>query len=131
MSQEEVEVCLLQALGPRATLVHAHRRQPLASAPKKGGVTPPQGDILVGVNVDPAAALQLRDMGPPADDVQVRCLHCIPASCFPSLACVLDGVFEKPGCAGQWTSMKPRLNFADLTALLQFAYSQHHHVQHA
>ena len=63
---------VLQALGPRATLVHAHRRQPLASRPKKGGVEPPQSAILVGVNVDPTAALQLRDMGPPADDVQVR-----------------------------------------------------------
>ena len=63
---------VLQALGPRAILVHAHRRQPLASRPKKGGVEPPQSAILVGVNVDPTAALQLRDMGPPADDVQVR-----------------------------------------------------------
>ena len=63
---------MVQALGVRATLVHAHRRQPLASAPKKGGVKPPQSAILVGVNVDPTAALQLRDMGPPADDVQVR-----------------------------------------------------------
>lgn len=67
---------MLQALGPRATLVHAHRRCPLASTPKKGGVQGPQGDIQVGVNVDPAAALQLRDMGPPADDVQVGKLKC-------------------------------------------------------
>ena len=63
---------MVQALGPRAILVHARRRQPLASAPKKGGVKPPQSTILVGVIVDPTAALQLRDMGPPADDVQVR-----------------------------------------------------------
>lgn len=63
---------VVQALGGRVTLVHAHRRQPLASAPKKSGVKPPHNAILVGVNVDPTAALQLRDMGPPADDVQVR-----------------------------------------------------------
>lgn len=66
------EDCVLQALGARATLVHAHRRQPSASPPKKGGVKPPKSAIRVGVNVDPTAALQLRDMGPPADDVQVR-----------------------------------------------------------
>lgn len=65
-------MCGVQALGARAALVHAHRRQPLASAPRKGGVKPPHSAILVGVNVDPTAALQLRDMGPPADDVQVR-----------------------------------------------------------
>ncbi|KAL3158789.1 hypothetical protein ABBQ32_011516 [Trebouxia sp. C0010 RCD-2024] len=69
-AETKLEALMKQALGPRATLVHAHRRQPLASAPKKGGLKPPQGDILVGVNVDSAAALQLRDMGPPADDVQ-------------------------------------------------------------
>ena len=55
--------------------MHAHRRRPLAGNPKKGGVHAPQGDIQVGVNVDPAAALQLRDMGPPADDVQVKLLN--------------------------------------------------------
>lgn len=44
----------------------------MASAPRKGGVKPPHSAILVGVNVDPTAALQLRDMGPPADDVQVK-----------------------------------------------------------
>ena len=62
---------LLQALGSRATLVHAHRRQPNVATPKKGGVIPPEGAILVGVQVDPTAAMQLRDIGPPADDVQV------------------------------------------------------------
>lgn len=65
----------MQALGPRATLVHAHRRQPSASPPGRDGVKPPQSAILVGVNVDPTAALQLRDMGPPADDVQVRLIY--------------------------------------------------------
>ena len=62
---------LLQALGPRATLVCVHPRRPTMSSPKKTGITPPGDTILVGVQVDPAAALQLRDMGPPADDVQV------------------------------------------------------------
>jgi len=61
----------LQALGPRATLVRVHHRRPSMSSPKKAGITPPGDTILVGVQVDPAAALQLRDMGPPADDVQV------------------------------------------------------------
>ena len=62
---------LLQALGPRATLVRVHHRRPSMSSPKKAGITPPGDTILVGVQVDPAAALQLRDVGPPADDVQV------------------------------------------------------------
>ena len=62
---------LLQALGPRATLVRVHPRRPTMSSPKKTGITPPGDTIMVGVQVDPAAALQLRDMGPPADDVQV------------------------------------------------------------
>ncbi len=61
----------LQALGPRATLVRVHHRRPSMSFPKKAGITPPGDTILVGAQVDPAAALQLRDMGPPADDVQV------------------------------------------------------------
>ena len=61
----------MQALGSRATLVCAHRRQPQVANLKKGGLTPPEVAILVGVQVDPTAALQLRDMGPPADDVQV------------------------------------------------------------
>ena len=51
--------------------MRAHQRQPTVATPKKGGVTAPGGAILVGVQVDPAAALQLRDMGPPADDVKV------------------------------------------------------------
>ena len=62
---------VLQALGTRASLVRVHARQPSMSAPKKVGVSPPGDTMLVGVQVDPAAALQLRDMGPPADDVQV------------------------------------------------------------
>jgi len=48
-----------------------HPRRPSMSSPKKTGITPPGDTILVGVQVDPAAALQLRDMGPSADDVQV------------------------------------------------------------
>lgn len=51
--------------------MRAHQRQPPVSPPKKGGVRPPGDAILVGVQVDPAAALQLRDMGPPADHIQV------------------------------------------------------------
>ena len=72
MSGRHVITCiLLQALGSRATLVHVHPRRPTMSSPKKKGITPPGDTILVGVQVDPAAALQLRDMGPPADDAQV------------------------------------------------------------
>ncbi|DBB01879.1 TPA: hypothetical protein ACH3X1_000480 [Trebouxia sp. C0004] len=59
-----------QALGPRAVLVRVHQRRHSMSSPKKVGITPPGNTILVGVQVDPAAALQIRDMGPPADDVQ-------------------------------------------------------------
>ena len=67
---------LLQALGPRATLVRVQQRRPSMSSPRRSGITPPGGTILVGVQVDPAAALQLRDMGPPADDVQVSLCVC-------------------------------------------------------
>lgn len=38
--------------------------------PKKGGFLLPQGAIMVGVQTDPAAALQLRDIGPPAENVK-------------------------------------------------------------
>lgn len=69
-ADKRVESIVKQALGPRATLVHAHRRQPHVATPKKGGVAAPQGPILVGVQADPTAAMQLRDIGPPADDVQ-------------------------------------------------------------
>lgn len=81
-------MCGVQALGARATLVHAHRRQPLASAPRKGGVRPPHSAILVGVNVDPTAALQLRDMGPPADDEQVRATLNSPLGLLVAHACL-------------------------------------------
>ena len=40
--------------------------------PKKGGVTPPLCAILVGVQIDSAAAMQHRNVGPPADNAQVR-----------------------------------------------------------
>lgn len=83
----------LQALVARASLVRVHRRQPSMSAPKKVGVSPPGDSMLVGVQVDPAAALQLRDMGPPADDVQVSsheafCLSmsCVCHACVQQLA---------------------------------------------
>ena len=77
---------VLQALGARANLVRVHQRQPIASAPKKVGVSPPGDTMLVGVQVDPAAALQLRDMGPPADDVQVSSREAFwPTACHSAV----------------------------------------------
>ena len=60
----------MQALGSRATLVRVHQRAVAALHPKKGGFAVPQGPILVGVQVDPTAALQLRDIGPAADNLK-------------------------------------------------------------
>ena len=51
-------------------MVRAFPRTVAALAPKKGGFTVPQGPIMVGVQADPTAALQLRDIGPPAESVK-------------------------------------------------------------
>ena len=60
----------MQALGSRATLVRVHQRAVAGLHPKKGGFVVPQGPMLVGVQVDPTAALQLRDIGPAADNLK-------------------------------------------------------------
>ena len=51
-------------------MVRAFPRAVAALPPKKGGFTMPQGPIMVGVQADPTAALQLRDIGPPAESVK-------------------------------------------------------------
>ena len=61
---------MMQALGSRATLVRVQQQSAAALHPKKGGFAAPQGPLLVGVQVDPTAALQLRDIGPAADSIK-------------------------------------------------------------
>ncbi|KAL4426966.1 hypothetical protein ABPG77_009527 [Micractinium sp. CCAP 211/92] len=71
--EQRVEALATKALGSRARLVRAFRRGIPAAclggkAPlQKGAPRPQQQHVLLGVQVDPTAALRTLDQGPPAD----------------------------------------------------------------
>ncbi|GAB4820593.1 hypothetical protein N2152v2_007639 [Parachlorella kessleri] len=63
-----IEALASQALGSRARWVRVFRRELGAPASlKQGAPHPRQQHVLVGVQVDPTAALRAVDIGPPAD----------------------------------------------------------------